>query len=207
MRNNKQNQFLNRYAFFLIMGTMLAGCQSLPPQTSGQIEQPKSEQKAEPEQKVKTAPYPDDGIRRESKPLPSIPVQQPSTQSPPRVILPAPKPQPKQQLKDGRGVAAYQKLMSDYLVNLRNNRLSAAENNLIQAQRIAPQSADVYRELARLANLRQQGANAEAMARKGLTFAQNNTQRKQLWQQILQSAQIRNNNALIQQAQQNINRY
>jgi hypothetical protein len=123
------------------------------------------------------------------------------------VILPEQTPTPNRHLKNGHGIAAYEKLMQDYLQSLRKNNLIAAEQQLIQAQRIAPQSADVYRELARLANLKKQAANAEALARKGLTFAQNNVQRKQLWQQILQSAQQQNKAALIQQAQQNIAKY
>ena len=85
--------------------------------------------------------------------------------------------------------------------------MSDAESNLLQAQRMAPQSAEVYRELARLANLRKQGSNAEALARKGLSFAQNNTMRKQLWEQILQSAKLRNNTNLTRQATQMMQRY
>ncbi len=202
---------MKNFNYSLLVFTSLAfvGCQTTTAPIQTTIEKPKAtleEKPAEPESRVKVTPYPDSGIRRESQPLPSSSTQTRNPPAPPRVILPE-QTQRQQNLKDGRGVAAYQQLMQDYQQSLNKNDLSAAENYLIQAQRIAPQSADVYRELARLANLKKQGANAEALARKGLTFAQNNTQRKQLWQQILQSAQLRNNAILIQQAQQNIARY
>lgn len=190
------------YISILSIIAILAGCQTTPPTVSQSPSLPKDkapETQQPTDTKVKITPFPENGIQSQSQPLPPAP-------TPPRVILP---PQTKSQsnLKDGRGIAAYQKLMQDYLQSLRKNDIASAENFLIQAQRIAPQSADVYRELARLANLKKQGASAEAFARKGLTFAQNNAQRKQLWQQVLQSAQLRNNTVLIQQAQQNIAKY
>ena len=119
--------------------------------------------------------------------------------NPPRLILPK---QPKSavQLKNGQSIPAYQKLMNDYIAYLRQNNLLAAEHALTQAQRIAPQSSDVYRELSRLANLKGQYLSAEAFARKGLMYALSNVQRKLLWQQIQFSAAKRNDAALIQQA-------
>lgn len=179
----------------------LVGCQSLPstsnPPTT-KTEKQAEEKPKEKESKVVVTALPDDGIRRESQPLPP--------RQPPRVILPENQNNTKK-LKDGQGVPAYQNLMQSYLKNLRQNNLKEAESSLIQAQRIAPQSAEVYRELARLANLRKQGSSAEAFARKGLSFAQNNTIRKQLWEQILESAKLRNNANLARQAQQMMQRY
>lgn len=194
----------------LVLG--IVGCQSTPSNLEQQVNKlPAQKGQDKPTVKeqaqVKVTPYPESGIVQQSQPLPTV--YQPSvTAQPPRVILPEPTHQANHRnLKDGRGIAAYSKLMQDYMQSLKQNNLGAAENYLIQAQRMAPQSAEVYRELARLSNLKQQGASAEAFARKGLTFAQNNVQRKQLWQQILQSAQLRNNVILMQQAQQNISKY
>ncbi|GAA5006079.1 tetratricopeptide repeat protein [Acinetobacter puyangensis] len=194
-------------ALLLCAAAILAGCQTTPNSVSqsapaAKDTAPAPQQSTETSSKVQVTPFPENGIHSQSQPLPPAPV----ASVPPRVILP-PQTSIPSNLKDGRGIAAYQKLMQDYLQSLRNNDIASAESYLIQAQRIAPQSADVYRELARLANLKKQGASAEAFARKGLTFAQNNAQRKQLWQQILQSAQLRNNVVLIQQAQQNIAKY
>jgi hypothetical protein len=192
----------------LLIGIALSlnGCHTLDSRSTPAKVAPAVDNKtAEDASRVKISKYPDSGIVIESLPLPT---SEPSPVTPsPKVLIPAAKKVPPQKLKDGRGIAAYQKAMDDYVVNLSHKNLAAAESNLIQAQRIAPQSADVYRELARLANLKQQARNAEAFARKGLTFAQNNTQRKQLWQQILHSAQLQKNTTLIQQAQQNISRY
>lgn len=198
------------YSVIFASTLLFLGCQTTPKTKVKPIEKPTppSSENSQPPSKVIITPYPESNIRQESQPLPLLAVQVPPP--PPRVILPeqtAAANNATKTLKDGQGIAAYEKLMQDYLQSLQKNDLSGAENLLIQAQRIAPQSADVYRELARVANIKKQGANAEALARKGLTFAQNNVQRKQLWQQILHSAQLRNNAALIQQAQQNIAKY
>lgn len=183
-----------------ISSVVLVGCQTTPttPPTIETKIKPPIEVK-EPESKVKITPYPDSGIKRESQPLPQTSTR--VIQQPPRVVT-----QPPHQLKDGKGIPAYSQAMKDYTTALSQNRLSDAERSLLQAQRMAPQSADVYRELARLSNLRKQASSAEAFARKGLTFAQTNIQVKQLWQQILQSAQLQNNPSLIQQAQREINK-
>ena len=190
---------MNQFKLSLVgaIAIVFVGCQSTP--IGNPASTPKEEKKAEEksdksDSKVVVTPFPDNGIRRESQPLP------------PRLILPENQNNHKK-LKDGKGVPAYQNLMQSYLKNLRQNNLSDAESNLLQAQRMAPQSAEVYRELARLANLRKQGSNAEALARKGLSFAQNNTMRKQLWEQILQSAKLRNNTNLTRQATQMMQRY
>ncbi|WP_374295281.1 hypothetical protein [Acinetobacter sp.] len=196
---------MNQFKLTLVgaMTIVFVGCQSTPtnpPETLPKVKQDqKTSQKTQKDtSKVVVTPLPDDGIRRESQPLPS--------RQPPRLILPENQ-KNHQHLKDGQGVPAYQNLMQSYLGNLRQNKLKVAESSLLQAQRIAPQSAEVYRELARLANLRKQASSAEAFARKGLSFAQNNTMRKQLWEQILQSAKLRNNANLTRQATQMMQRY
>lgn len=184
----------------LLSSLGFVGCQSQiiqpPVSTQPKVTLP---EKTEPESKVTVTPYPDSGIKKESQPLPNTPhrIQIPTSST---VV------QPIRQLRDGRGVAAYAKAMQDYTTALRQNRLNDAEGLLLQAQRMAPQSADVYRELARLSNLRKQATNAEAFARKGLTFAQTNLQKKQLWQQILQSAELQKSARLMQQAQREISR-
>ncbi len=187
---------------------ILTACQTTPRYSTqtAQLPQQPADVQTEPEQpatKVQVIPYPEQEIISESQPLPEAP--QPA--NPPRIILPEPTTSTAPKLRDGRGIAAYDKLMQDYISHLRGNDLAAAESDLIHAQRIAPQSADVYRELSRIANLKKQGSSAEAFARKGLTFAQTDVQRKQLWQQILQSAQMRNNVILMKQAQQQLTNF
>ena len=109
--------------------------------------------------------------------------------------------------KDGRNVPAYRQLMRDYIAYLRKNDLVHAEMALLHAQRLAPQSADVYRELARLANLKKQSMRAEVFARKGLMFAVNTVQKRQLWKQILSSAQLRLDTQLIKRAKSELLQY
>ena len=184
---------------------LLTGCLNLPSTSEKQSStQRETTTEKKPPIQAKTTAYPDHGIQVERLPLPS---GTPSSSSQPVVIVPTPAKTAAQKLKDGRGIPAYKTAMDSYLINLRANNLAAAESNLLQAQRIAPQSSAVYREMARLANLKKQNARAEAFARKGLTLAQNNVERKLLWRQILQSAQQSKNSALIQEAQQQINRY
>ena len=156
-----------------------------------------------PPSRVQVSPYPESGIERQSQPLPST---TPTVVKKPQAVIIPPSTIPKTTttLKDGRGIPAYEKLMQDYIQRLKQNNLVEAEKLLLQAQRIAPQSADVYRELSRLANLRKQASNAEAFAQKGLTFAQTKVQQRQLWEQILQSAQLRNDTIRIQTAKQQI---
>ena len=188
--------------FLCTLGTLtLTACQSTPiPPKVTPVQPPIV--KSEPPPRVQVTPYPDSGIERQSQPLPTTP---PVIKKPQTVIIPPTTvPKVNTTLKDGRGIPAYSKLMQDYIQSLKQNNIAEAEKLLLQAQRIAPQSADVYRELARLANLRKQASNAEAFARKGLTFAQNNVQQRQLWEQILQSAQLRNDAILIQTAKQQI---
>ena len=155
----------------VLASVVVVGCQSTTVIQTAPVEPQATIEPEQPSSGVRVTPYPDSGIIRESKPLPPIPSK---TVTPPRVILPTTQSNSTtttKSLKDGRGVAAYEKLMQNHLQALGQNNLVEAEKNLLQAQRIAPQSADVYRELARLANLRKQGSSAEAFARKGLTFA------------------------------------
>ncbi|MFY0084842.1 tetratricopeptide repeat protein, partial [Acinetobacter baumannii] len=48
----------------------------------------------------------------------------------------------------------------------------------------------------------QQYANAESLARRGLSFAQSQAMKKQLWLTILKAGQQRNNPKTVQEAQQ-----
>ncbi len=68
-----------------------------------------------------------------------------------------------------------------------------AERYALQAQRLAPQAAETYLFLALTANHKQQYSNAESLARRGLSFAQSQAMKKQLWLVILKAGQQRNN--------------
>lgn len=215
-------------ALYLILtssaAVILSGCQTLPPSASDPHQQsprpaapPPLSQAEQPIQEPQGAENTDSSSEvpvlasnehitsspsHSSSSLPAVNAVEQQTKpasNPPRLILPK---QPKSPvpLKTGQAIPAYQKLMKDYVGYLRQNNLIAAEQALTQAQRIAPQSSDVYRELSRIANLKKQYRSAEAFARKGLMYALSNVQRKLLWQQIQLSAVKRNDAALLQQA-------
>lgn len=119
--------------------------------------------------------------------------------------VPAPRPvQPKVMLRDGSNIPAFSKLMTQAHQQIQANQLNAAEQTLIQAQRMAPQSAAVYARLSEVALKKRQGSNAEAMARKGLMLTNNPRQQHAFWQLILASAELQNNAALASQARTQI---
>ena len=76
-----------------------------------------------------------------------------------------------------------------------------AEAAALQAQRLAPQSAETFLYLALVAQKKNKPANAEALAQRGLSYAQSNAMKKQLWLVILKAAQQQKDQKMIQQAQ------
>lgn len=130
----------------------------------------------------------------QSSSLPSAP----GTVPPPRVV------QPSIVLRDGSNIPAFRALITRAQQQIQSGQYDAAEQTLIQAQRMGPQSTAVYAYLSQVAIAKRQGSNAEAMARKGLMLTKNPRQQQAFWQLILASAQLQNNPALASQAQQQI---
>lgn len=116
--------------------------------------------------------------------------------SPPRVA------QPNVVLRDGSNIPAFRVLITRAQQQIQSGQFDAAEQTLIQAQRMAPQSTAVYAYLSQVALGKKQGSNAEAMARKGLMLTRNPRQQHAFWQLIMAAAQLQNNPALASQAQQ-----
>jgi hypothetical protein len=179
--------YFKRYKYGLIALSLIgfAGCESLPAPESKQPPKPVPAQK----QDIKTpsgvviTPYEREEIQRKKM----------------QVIVPAQ--QRKQQFEDGRQLPAFQKLMQKTQLAYKQGRWNEAEAAALQAQRLAPQSAETFLYLALIANKKNQPANAEALAKRGLSYAQTNTMKKQLWQVILKTAQQRKDQKTIQQAQ------
>ncbi len=121
---------------------------------------------------VKITPYERPEIKREQFP----------------VVVPQQKTQ-KQTFDDGQNIPAYKELLLQTQVAFQKGQWDEAERFALHAQRIAPQSADVFSYLARISNQKKQYANAESLARRGLSYAQSTTQKKLFWNVILQSAQ------------------
>ena len=57
--------------------------------------------------------------------------------------------------------------------------------------------------LAMIANHKNQAKNAESLARRGLSYAQTDAMKRQLWMVILKSGQLQKKAELIQEAENN----
>ena len=128
------------------------------------------------------------------------------TKTLPNIVTPAKTVQPKVTLRDGSNIPAFGMLLNKAKQQMQANQLNAAEQTLIQAQRMGPQSATVYAYLSEIAIKKRQGANAEAMARKGLMLSNSPKQQHAFWQLILISAGLQNNAALASQAKSQMQR-
>ncbi|MGE8562001.1 MAG: tetratricopeptide repeat protein [Acinetobacter sp.] len=164
----------------------LVGCQSLPtPETQKQKPSPSPSEKKEVNTPsgVIITPYDREEIQRKKM----------------QVVIPEQR--SRQQFDDGRKLPAFKKLMQKTQLAYKQGQWNQAEAAALQAQRLAPQSAETYLYLALVANKKNKPANAEALAQRGLSYAQSNAMKKQLWLAILKAAQQQKDQKTIQQAQ------
>lgn len=103
--------------------------------------------------------------------------------APPAVVRPVPV-QPPRQLADGSRVPAVQGLLAGAERERRAGRLEAASAALERAQRLAPQSAQIYQRLAEVRLQQKRPAEAEQFARKGLGFATGPAAQAAFWRLI-----------------------
>ena len=169
----------------------LVGCQSTPPLTP----QPKNDQTKAESTKTTSTP---DGIK-------ITPYDRPEIQRE-TIVIPTQKTAP-QKFDDGRQLPAFKVLMQQIQNAFKQGQWDAAEQAAMQAQRLAPQSAETYMYLAMISNHKNQARNAESLARRGLSYAQSNTMKRQLWQIILKSAQSQGNAKTITEAQTQIKNF
>ena len=178
---------MNSKSIFLITLVVLAGCTSTtpPPQNKKVViklgEPPSASQnkKNKTPPGVKITPYEQKEIKRQNV----------------QVIVPEQKVQ--QKFNDGSQLPAFRTLMQKTQTAYKKQQLSEAERYAQQAQRIAPQATETYLYLALIADQRKQYANAEALARRGLSYAQSNAMKKQLWLVILKAAQQQKDQKMI----------
>lgn len=166
----------------------ITACQVNPPtQTQKpQINADQNEQKGIPTPEgIKITPYDRPEIKRE------------------QIIVPTHKPA-QQKFEDGRNLPAYKQLIQNTHNAFKQARWDEAEKNALNAQRLAPQSPEAFMYLAMIANHKNQAVNAESLARRGLSYAQSDAMKRQLWTIILKSAQLQKKPSLIQEAQQNL---
>lgn len=122
---------------------------------------------------------------------------------PPVVPPPPVVPQPKRQLADGANLPAVQALLRTAKQQLSANDLKGAASSLERAQRLAPQSATVYQQLAAVRMRQSRAAEAEQLLRKGLAYAQSPSQQAAIWRQIAAARSKQGNGAGAQAALQN----
>lgn len=172
----------------ILIGVSLSvvACQTLPPQKFGKDLPPKSDtaKTVITPDGVKIIPYDRPDIKRESI----------------DVVIPA-KQKANQSHTSTAQLPAYKLLIQKAQVAFKSGQWDAVEQNAMQAQRISPQIPDAYMYLALVANNKNQAKNAESLARRGLSYAQTDSMKRQLWLIILKSGQSLNQSAIIQEAQ------
>lgn len=138
---------------------------------------------------VTITPYPDDGIKREKLPVDKLPVE-------------SPKPQVKQQIPPP--LPAYENLIQQTKTAYLARQWETAERLALQTQRIAPQSAENYYYLSRIALHKAQYTSAEALAQRGLSYAKTTAMKKLLWSTLADIGRAQKNAALTLEAQKEI---
>ncbi|ENX15711.1 hypothetical protein F895_02257 [Acinetobacter sp. CIP 64.2] len=162
---------------------LLAGCTAAPEKTPTKTAPTQPPKKVtQPSSGVKITPYDQKEIKRQSVP----------------VVVPQQKVQ--QTFNDGSQLPAFKTLMQKTQVAYKQQQLAEAERYALQAQRIAPQATETYLYLALIADQRKEYANAEALARRGLSYAQSNAMKKQLWLIILKASEARGHKIQAQEA-------
>ena len=107
-----------------------------------------------------------------------------------------------QSTANNSNLPAFRNLMQVGTEQLKSGNLNISESSFTRAQRLAPKSSAVYFYLAQVALKKNQPRKAEAMARRGLTVAQDSNRRRALWQIILQSGQAQGNARVVKEAKQ-----
>jgi hypothetical protein len=192
---------------------VLAGCQTLPQQTPPPIPAPPPTRTIivitpppHVSSDVNRSPLPGAGL----PPLSTQPIPSSTHTLPPTVINPPLPPQPAashRTLRDGHNMPAVTHLISQAKIMMDQGRLDVAEQQLTRAQRMAPDNTAIYAYLSSISLQRKNGAQAEAMARRGLLVTSNPAQQKAFWQLILLAAQQQGNSRSENEAQSAIARF
>ena len=139
-----------------------------------------------------------------SEPLPNLSPERPAL---PPIQPPIPmQPKTNTPRRDGHNMPVVTSLIDQAKQQLRQNKLDDAEQSLKSAQRLAPDHPALYAYFTEIALKRQQGAQAEASARRGLLLASNAAQKKAFWQLILQAGKMQNKTSTIVEAERQLAR-
>lgn len=162
----------------------LAGCQSFPASQSDDKPKPATKPTVETPDGIKITPYDRPEIKREQIP----------------VIVP-PQKKVTQKFDNGRELPAFKNLLKQTQTAFQAGKWDEAEQAATHAQRLAPQSSETFMYLALISNHKNQPKNAESLARRGLSYAQTDPMKRQLWQIILKSASMQKDTKTMQEAQ------
>lgn len=186
---------ISRGGGLLCMTVALSACQNLPdyhvkPKATGPVAKVRA-----------AAPVPVEVIKSDTPVAATVPP--PAVPATPMIMKPPSPPQRSvQKLADGRDMPAVQGLLASAETRLQQGDLEEAANSLERAQRLAPQSAQVYLKLAETRLRQGRAVEAEQMARKGLGFAQGAALQAALWRQAALAAERQGKAESARQARQ-----
>lgn len=164
------SRLLLRFSLLLAMAALVAACATKP--APGPAPRPSL-----PKPATSSLPPPVTPVPVPAEPV-QPPVVMPHLPSPPSVA------QPPRQLADGSRVPAVQALLNAAQQQLAEGNLVGASASLERAQRLAPQSSQVYLRLADVRLRQQRPAEAEQLLRKSLAFTPDAGQQAQVWRQL-----------------------
>lgn len=167
----KRQQFL----VFMLVATGLWGCAESPPDPRFRPRPPVVYLPPPPPNPPQTSSAPGSGAATRSQdvffpPLPNRPVQ------------------PSRQLADGSHIPAVKGLIQSADQAMEKGDAESALIALERAQRLAPQSVEVYQRLADIRLRQGKPAEAEQLARKALAFTTQPTQQAALWRLIAKAS-------------------
>lgn len=179
---------MRQLGVLVLSSAVLAGCQNMPDygwpsnqRTQSTIIKPIVIKPAVP---VVVEPQ-----KKIVKAIPATTPQEPVVVAPvPLIMKPVAAPVVKK-LADGRDMPAVQGLLASANGSLQQGDFEAAAVSLERAQRLAPQSATVYLQLAQVRLQQNRAVEAEQLARKGLSYAQSSSQQAALWRLVAQAAE------------------
>ncbi|GAB3045934.1 tetratricopeptide repeat protein [Acinetobacter apis] len=143
---------------------------------------------------VQVTPYDIGEIKKESLPAPTT-----------TVVVPRPQPRPvtgnSSTAQQPAQPPAFVRLISQAQQAVNQQNLDKAQHLASQAQRISPQAAESYSVLSQVALQKNNLPQAQSLAQRGISLANDANTKKQLWHVVLQTAQRQNNMSMIEKAQ------
>lgn len=186
---------MRQFGAIVMCSMVLVGCQNMPNYSWPTTQRPKTViNKPKPIVKAATTPViqPTKSVVKEPeivKETVSAPTEAVSVPSSPLILKPVAAPNAGKKLADGRDSPAVQGLLASASDSLQQGNLESAAISLERAQRLAPQSATVYLQLAQVRMQQGRAVEAEQLARKGLSYAQYNSLQAALWRLVAEAAE------------------